>query len=123
MYAPDLYVCEFLRISDLYVCEFLRISAYFDVTAKFDRLVCGVQVTAGKFGPLLRQTLPEDAWSSLVEEPGAAMDLEMWEMFIGAVRERELESLNDRQVGECCWNAPTLSLSLSRARARAARSD
>jgi hypothetical protein len=91
---------------------------YFDATAKFDRLVCGVQVTAGKFGPLLRQTLPEDAWSSLVEEPGAAMDLEMWEMFIGAVRERELESLNDRQVGECCWNAPTLSLSRARSLAR-----
>ena len=58
-----------------------------------------MQVTAGKFGPLLQQTLPADAWTSLVEEPSTAMDADMWELFIGAVRERELESLDDRQVG------------------------
>jgi len=69
-------------------------------------------VTAGKFAPLLKQTLSEDAWGSLVEEPGAAMDSDMWEMFIGAVRERELEALNDRQV--------SASISL-RMRARSAR--
>lgn len=63
------------------------------------------QVTAGKFGPLLKETLSEDAWSSLVEDPGAAMDADMWEMFIEAVRERELEGLDDRQVRPygCCY--------------------
>ena len=71
-----------------------------DVCALASACACRerAQVTAGKFAPLLKQTLSEDAWGSLVEEPGAAMDSDMWEMFIGAVRERELEALNDRQV-------------------------